>query len=116
MQEFVRQLSTHHDTSAMPADNLDRSARLALALLDISRQGNFAALATFDQVWLTDPRVGIIPSFGTGYLCAQHIPVATEADVTTFAGLIGELFVSVTRASTVFLTSGVRTMNSHPSA
>jgi L-arabinose isomerase len=88
VQEFVHKLSTHHDTSAMPADNLDRSARLALALLDIAEQGNFDALATFDQVWLTDPRVGIIPSFGTGYLCARHIPVATEADVTTVVAMM----------------------------
>ena len=88
VQEFVRKLSTDHDTRAMPADNLDRSARLALALLDVARQGNFDALATFDQIWLTDPRVGIIPSFGTGYLCAEHIPVATEADVTTVVAMM----------------------------
>jgi L-arabinose isomerase len=67
---------------------MDRSARLALALLDTAQQGNFDALATFDQVWLTEPRVGIIPSFGTGYLCAQHIPVATEADVTTVVAMM----------------------------
>jgi len=88
VQAFVRDLATHHDTRAMPADNLDRSARLALALLDVAQQGNFDALATFDQVWLADPRVGIIPSFGTGYLCAQHIPVATEADVTTVVAMM----------------------------
>jgi L-arabinose isomerase len=45
-------------------------------------------LATFDQIWLTDPRVGIIPSYGTGILCAEHIPVATEADVTTLSAMM----------------------------
>jgi L-arabinose isomerase len=88
VQSFIRDLSSRHDASAMPADSLDRSARLALALLDAAQQGGFDALATFDQVWLTDPRVGIVPSFGTGYLCAQHIPVATEADVTTVVAMM----------------------------
>jgi L-arabinose isomerase len=88
VRDFIRQLSSLHDASAMPADLMERSARLALALEDVARQGQFDALATFDQVWLPDPRVGIIPSFGTGYLCAQHIPVATEADVTTSVAMM----------------------------
>ncbi len=85
---FIREQSSAHDVRQMPADLFDRSARLALALLDVAQEGNFDALATFDQVWLTDPRVGIIPSYGTGYLCAQHIPVATEADVTTVTAMM----------------------------
>jgi len=88
VKSFIAELAARHDSSAMPADGLDRSARLALAMLDVTQQGGFDALATFDQVWLTDPRVGIIPSFGTGYLCAQHIPVATEADVTTVVAMM----------------------------
>ena len=39
-------------------------------------------------MWLTDPRVGIIPSYGTGILCAEGIPVATEADVTTLVAMM----------------------------
>jgi L-arabinose isomerase len=88
VQAFVRELASRHDTRAMPADLMDRSARLALALQEVAEQGRFDALATFDQVWLTDPRVGIIPSFGTGYLCAKHVPVATEADVTTVVAMM----------------------------
>lgn len=88
LQAFIREQSALHDASGMPADLLDRSARLALALVDAAQQGGFDALATFDQVWLTDPRVGIVPSYGTGYLCAQHIPVATEADVTTVVAMM----------------------------
>ena len=72
----------------MPEDLFERSARLALALLDVAKEYQFDALAVFDQIWLTDPRVGIIPSYGTGYLCSQHIPVATEADVTTLTAMM----------------------------
>ncbi len=88
VKAFVREQGARHDASQMPPELFDRSARLALALLDVAREGPFDALATFDQVWLTDPRVGIVPSFGTGYLCAQHIPVATEADVTTAVAMM----------------------------
>lgn len=88
VKAFVRELGTRYDASQMPADLFDRSARLALALLDVALEGSFDALATFDQVWLSDARVGIVPSFGTGYLCAQHIPVATEADVTAVVAMM----------------------------
>ena len=86
--DFIREKSSRHDTRSMPPEMMDRSARLALALLDVAQEGGFDALATFDQIWLTDPWVGIIPSFGTGYLCARHIPVSTEADVTTVTAMM----------------------------
>ncbi len=85
---FMKQQAALYDASEMPADLFERSARLALVLLDTAKQENFDALATFDQVWLTDPRVGIIPSYGTGYLCSEGIPVATEADVTTLTAMM----------------------------
>jgi len=88
VQAFMRDQAESYDASAMPRDLFDRSARLALSLLDVARAHEFDALATFDQVWLTDPRVGIIPSYGTGYLCSQQIPVATEADVTTVTAMM----------------------------
>ncbi|MEJ2264041.1 MAG: hypothetical protein P8X95_11380 [Anaerolineales bacterium] len=88
VKAFMREQSKTYDASAMPADLFDRSARLALALLDVAREHHFDALATFDQIWLTDPRVGIIPSYGTGYLCSQHVPTATEADVTTLTAMM----------------------------
>jgi L-arabinose isomerase len=84
---MAEQASTY-DASDMPEELFERSARLTLALLDIAKAGNFDGLATFDQIWLTDPRVGIIPSYGTGILCAEHIPVATEADVTTLSAMM----------------------------
>jgi L-arabinose isomerase len=88
VKEFMAEQASTYDASDMPEELFERSARLTLALLDTAKAGNFDGLATFDQIWLTDPRVGIIPSYGTGILCAEHIPVATEADVTTLSAMM----------------------------
>ncbi|MDP2350458.1 MAG: hypothetical protein Q8M74_04800 [Chloroflexota bacterium] len=61
----------------------ERSVRLALALESVTKEQGFDAFTAFDQVWLTDPRVGIIPSYGTGRLCEIGIPAAPEGDVNT---------------------------------
>lgn len=61
----------------------ERSCRLALALESVVREYKFDAFTAFDQVWLTDPRVGIIPSYGTGRLCEIGIPASPEGDVNT---------------------------------
>ncbi len=61
----------------------ERSVRLALALESVTTEQGFDAFTAFDQVWLTDPRVGIIPSYGTGRLCEIGIPAAPEGDVNT---------------------------------
>jgi len=71
----------------MDAIQFERSCRLALALEKVMRDGNFDGLASFDQVWLPDPRVGIIPSYGTGRLCEVGIPAAPEADITTLTAM-----------------------------
>ncbi len=73
---------------AMDPEPYERSCRLALALEKVLRQGGYDALASFDQVWLTDPRVGIIPSYGTGHLCEIGLPASTEADVTTLTAML----------------------------
>ncbi len=72
----------------MEPSQFERSCRLALALEKVTREGAFDAMASFDQVWLTDPRVGIIPSYGTGRLCEIGFPCSTEADVTTVAAML----------------------------
>jgi L-arabinose isomerase len=59
----------------------ERSVRLALALESVVKEGGFDALTAFDQVWLSDPRVGVIPSYGTGRLCEIGVPAAPEGDV-----------------------------------
>ncbi len=58
-----------------------RSARLALALEAVVRQGGFDAVAQFDQTWLSDERVGVIPFFGTSRMMESHVPFACEGDV-----------------------------------
>jgi len=58
-----------------------RSARLALGLEDVVRGGGYDAVAEFDQVWLSEPKVGIIPFFGTSRLVENHVPFTCEADV-----------------------------------
>ena len=72
----------------MDPAQFQRSCRLALALEKVMREGKFDALASFDQVWLPDPRVGIIPSYGTGRLCEVGIPAAPEADITTLTAML----------------------------
>jgi L-arabinose isomerase len=58
-----------------------RSARLALALEKVVREGGFDAVAEFDQVWLSEEKIGIIPFFGTSRLVENHVPFTCEADV-----------------------------------
>jgi L-arabinose isomerase len=58
-----------------------RSARLALALEKVVRDGSYDAVAEFDQVWLSEPSIGIIPFFGTSRLVESHVPFTCEADV-----------------------------------
>lgn len=72
----------------MDAAQFERSCRLALALEKVARDGKFDALASFDQVWLTDPRVGIIPAYATGRLCELGFPCSTEADITTVTAML----------------------------
>jgi L-arabinose isomerase len=72
----------------MDAAQLERSCRLALALETVTRAGKFDAVASFDQVWLTDPRVGIIPAYATGRLCELGLPCSTEADITTVTAML----------------------------
>ncbi|MGC8628259.1 MAG: hypothetical protein ACP5VR_12060 [Acidimicrobiales bacterium] len=67
----------------MAPELFERSARLALALESVARDERLDAFTAFDQVWLSDPRVGIIPSYGTGRLCELGTPAAPEGDVTT---------------------------------
>jgi L-arabinose isomerase len=58
-----------------------RSARLALALEKVVRDGGFDAVAEFDQVWLSEEKIGIIPFFGTSRMVENHVPFTCEADV-----------------------------------
>jgi L-arabinose isomerase len=87
VKELVKKESGRYHID-MEAAQFERSCRLALALEKITRDGKFDAMASFDQVWLTDPRVGIIPSYGTGRLCELGFPCSTEADITTVTSML----------------------------
>lgn len=76
----IARVSGRYQVEMEPAA-FERSVRLALALESVVRENGFDAFTAFDQVWLSDPRVGIIPSFGTGRLCEIGIPAAPEGDV-----------------------------------
>jgi L-arabinose isomerase len=67
----------------MDEDLFERSARLALALESVAREQHLDAFSAFDQIWLSDPRVGVIPSYGTGRLCELGIATAPEGDAVT---------------------------------
>jgi L-arabinose isomerase len=60
---------------------MDRSARLALALDSVSRTGGYDAVAQFDQSWLPEQRIGVIPFFGSSLMLESHVPFACEGDV-----------------------------------
>jgi L-arabinose isomerase len=87
VQALVKYESGRYRIDMEPAQ-FERSCRLALALEKVLRDGKFDALASFDQVWLTDPRVGIIPSYATGRLCEIGLPCSTEADLTTLTAML----------------------------
>lgn len=87
VKALVKKETKRYQVEMEPAV-FERSCRLALALEKVMRDGKFDALASFDQVWLTDPRVGIIPSYGTGRLCEIGLPCSTEADLTTLTAML----------------------------
>jgi len=58
-----------------------RSARLALALERVVRAGGYDAVAQFDQIWLSEERIGVIPFFGSSLMVEGHVPFACEGDV-----------------------------------
>lgn len=84
----LMQAESSRYTIDLEAAQFERSCRLALALEKVTRDGQFDAVASFDQVWLTDPRVGIIPAYATGRLCELGYPTSTEADLTTVTAML----------------------------
>jgi L-arabinose isomerase len=58
-----------------------RSSKLAIALEKIVNHYSLDAVALFDQIWLSDERVGIIPTYGTSRMVENHVPFTCEADV-----------------------------------
>jgi L-arabinose isomerase len=75
-------------TDEMDPDIFERSARYALGLERSVRAHQLDALAHFDQCLLSDPRCGVVPSWGEARLMALGIPVTAEADLLTATGML----------------------------
>lgn len=65
----------------VPEPALEKSIRVALALEKIVARHSVDAVALFDQIWLPDSRIGVIPSYGTSRMVAKGVPFTCEADV-----------------------------------
>jgi L-arabinose isomerase len=83
VNEIVEQERRRFRTEAIPPETFERSVRLGLALEQVVKDNGLDALASFEQVWLADPRVGIVANYGAGRLMSLGIPSAPEGDVPT---------------------------------
>jgi len=63
------------------ASEVDKSVRTAIALEKAAREFDLDALGLFEQIWLRDPSIGVIPSYGNSRLTELGIPCTCEADV-----------------------------------
>jgi len=75
-------------TETLPPETFERSVRLALALEQVVKDTHLDALATFEQAWLSDPRVGIVANYGAGRLSSLGIPSVPEGDVPTAVSML----------------------------
>jgi L-arabinose isomerase len=71
----------------MVPDLFEKSARYAAGLEAVVRGRQLDAVAHFDQCLLSDPRCGVVPSWGECRLMAMGIPVTAEADVNSAVGM-----------------------------
>jgi hypothetical protein len=55
----------------------------------VAAEGGYDAVAEFDQVWLSDQRIGIIPFFGTSRLVEKHVPFTCEAHILRAVAMLG---------------------------
>jgi len=79
--DLIREEKEKYGSIEVPEETLIRSAKLAIALEETTKEKSLDAVALFDQIWLNDSRVGIIPSYGTSRMVAMGIPFTCEADV-----------------------------------
>jgi len=85
---LIEEESHRFRTATISPDVFDRSVRLALAMEQAARENRIDALATFEQAWLADPRVGIIANYGASRLCSLGIPSVPEGDVPTAVSML----------------------------
>jgi len=85
---LIQAEKNHYGTMEVPSPAREKSFALALALEKVVRQHDLDAVAEFDQIWLNDPRVGVIPSYGSSRLTALGVPFTCEADVGQAAAML----------------------------
>ncbi|MGA3406769.1 MAG: hypothetical protein ABSD49_13640 [Candidatus Bathyarchaeia archaeon] len=83
----------------LPSELWERSVRLGLALEQVALDYHVDALATFEQSWLDDPRVGISCSYGAGRITSLGIPSVPEGDALTAVAML--LLQELTGQSTI---------------
>lgn len=66
----------------------ERCARIALGLEKTVKAAGLDGLAIYDQALLADPRVGLVPSWGSSRLVGQGIPVTAEADLSVASAML----------------------------
>jgi L-arabinose isomerase len=86
-QVLIAEANRQFRTDEMKPDLFERSARYAVGLEKVVRERKLDALAHFDQCLLSDPRCGLVPSWGECRLMAAGIPVTAEADINSAVGM-----------------------------
>jgi L-arabinose isomerase len=86
--ELINEERLRYSSLEVPSPALEKSFALALALESVVKEHDLDAVAEFDQIWLKDPRVGVIPSYGSSRLTAMGIPFTCEADVGQAAAML----------------------------
>ena len=86
-QVLIAEANRQFRTDEMEPDLFERSARYAVGLEKVVRERKLDALAHFDQCLLSDPRCGLVPSWGECRLMAAGIPVTAEADINSAVGM-----------------------------
>jgi len=86
-QVLMQEARSQWRTDEMEPVLFEKSARYAAGLEKVIRQHKLDALAHFDQCLLSDPRCGVVPSWGECRLMAMGIPVTAEADVNSAVGM-----------------------------
>ena len=88
IKALIEQEKSHYGLLDVPSPALEKSFGLALALEKVVQKYDMDAVAEFDQIWLNDPRIGVIPSYGTSRLTAMGIPFTCEADVAQATAML----------------------------
>ena len=80
-KRLIEQETRSGKTIDVEENMMIRSAKLALAVEEIVNRHSLDAVALFDQIWMFNEEVGIIPSYATSRMLENHVPFACEADV-----------------------------------